>query len=184
MYVVSILPLKPCHPSADRRRLVVPCCVSFCVSGCAARFRDQFSRLGPEQFVLAPRADPRMILAGDAASQQAVGVPPRSEGINSGVLLINVTRMRHFERRFCPNASWWRCILRQAPMGYNGAGGDQVRRTSILTPILSLCHYFHLALVSLNTDRLFGTSFSCETLQCGDSCHAGCTRAWMFCTAS
>ena len=97
----------------------------FCVNGCAAKFRDQFSRLGPEQFVLAPRADPRMILGG-GSSPQEVGVPPRSEGINSGVLLINVTRMRVFEKSFCPNASWWRCILKQAPMGYNSAGGDQV----------------------------------------------------------
>ena len=132
MDLVHLLPLEV-------RTVVLLDADIFCVRGCAARFRDELAAFNTEQFVAAPRADPRILLRSSSPSKatrstaavsspkraQNLTIPSRSEGINSGVLLIDVVRMRMFEEAFCPGERWWRCVLRAAPMGYHGAGGDQ-----------------------------------------------------------
>jgi hypothetical protein len=76
------------------------------------------------RFAAVPRTDARVHLVLRNGTR-SLRVPHRSEGINSGMLALNVTRMRAFGETFCPGRSWWSCVLDTQPRGYNDVGGDQ-----------------------------------------------------------
>lgn len=92
--------------------------------------RDELRALRPAQFLAAPRTDARVSRRHPNGSSW-LGVPHRSEGINSGVLALDVGRMRTFAAGFC-GAQWWRCILDSRPKGYNDVGGDQAVWNALL----------------------------------------------------
>lgn len=92
---------------------------------------EELNALTPTQFLAAPRTDAR-----DAWTMRngtsVLGVPRRSEGINSGMLAVHLPRMRAFESAFCPGSPWWRCVLDEQPKGYNHIGGDQAMWNALL----------------------------------------------------
>jgi len=110
---------------------------SFCLGRCASLLRQALLEAKGAQLVAVARTSSRVNQLQRATRRGAaqLSIPHRSEGVNAGVLVLNASRFRAFERAYCQREPWWRCAMREAPRGgYRGVGGDQAVWNALLAP--------------------------------------------------
>ena len=103
---------------------------TYCI-GCAVPLLQQMRRFaGPAVFLAASRAGNRRwssgTAAGKAAAVRRVVVPRGMDGVNTGVLVLNITRFSTFAESFCPSRPWYECAMeRLRPPGHDWRWADQ-----------------------------------------------------------
>jgi len=97
------------------------------VRDCAALLAAEFRRLDTEQFVLAGRSGVRDTVKRliDHVSLPTY-VANEYAGLNSGVLGLDLRRMRQWAATFCPRAPWWHCVVKSRPASFDWGFADQL----------------------------------------------------------
>ena len=126
---------------------------AYCVGACVWPIAAHLAQTSASQFVVASQSGNRVweqrcrkpteAPASCAFSVYGYGIVPADETINSGLLALNLTRFRWFERDFGREStacagdgelSWWRCVMRHFPPERSWATADQ----SVWHALLSL----------------------------------------------
>lgn len=84
---------------------------TFCIADCASRLQAQHRamvRASDTAFVAATRNPP---LKSSQNGHTAGTLRDGRDGINSGVLVLDLERMRAFATRYCPHRPWWMCVI-------------------------------------------------------------------------
>lgn len=111
---------------------------TYCVRGCGAKLAGQVPGAAEPSsrahFISASRSGMRSWGGGHQ-------LQVRFDGINSGVLVLNLTRFRLFVAAYCaewPVYEWHRCVVQRAPAGTNWRMSDQAVWNTLITNHSSL----------------------------------------------
>lgn len=83
---------------------------TFCIADCASRLQAQLramARSSDTAFVAASRSPPLK----STQDGYAAGMLGPGDGINSGVLVLDLERMRTFATSYCQRRPWWMCVI-------------------------------------------------------------------------
>ena len=105
-----------------------------CVKDCVTTFETEFNQLNSRQFIAAGRSGVRDLVTriADGKSVPAVhkGV---YGGLQSGVLGLDLVKMRRWERVFCPDKPWWHCVVASRPLSFKWGFADQLVYRELIT---------------------------------------------------
>jgi hypothetical protein len=98
-----------------------------CVADCVAMLETEFNGMLSTQFITAGRSGVRNVNTRAADGER---VPDTDKGIygglQSGVLGLDLGKMRRWERTFCPSKPWWHCVVDSRPPSFKWGFADQL----------------------------------------------------------
>ena len=159
---------------------------TFCIADCASRLQAQHRamvRASDTAFVAATRSPP---LKSSQNDHTAGTLRDGRDGINSGVLVLDLERMRAFATRYCPHRPWWMCVIDDKNESSYDWHGDRKPLPNCLqshdahpptqppSPRISWRLSWRPCMLPWQSGS--GSICSSASKGCGTSCRVGCTR--------